>query len=570
MVNAQDAKVDAIIAGLTGEGGMFAVKPLVHQGRSFPTISSAPPHLAAFFQAMCAMHHEKEFVVEADQRLTYAQIYTRAQVVAEALISVHGVKRGDRVGIAARNSACWVVLYMGIIMAGGVATLLNGFWQGDEMADAMADTGVSLVFLDGPRAKRLGVSARACVAKRVVFDDALQIDAALAPVTDGATAGTAGTALPELTPDDLATILFTSGSTGKSKGAYSTHRAKVQGTFNYITQTVALLHFVTEAGLAPKYPPSTLLNVPLFHITGEVTVFLQSFAMGRKLVMIPKWDAREAMRLIEAERVTYFTGVPLMSFEIMTHPDRAKFDLSSCTVFAAGGAARPTEHVRRMHDEMNGGEPIAGYGLTETNAVGCSTFGESYLAKPASTGRPSPPLVELAILDDAGKPVPTGERGEICIRTICNFEGYWDNPEATAAAFTADRFFRTGDIGRVDEDGYVLIVDRKKDIIIRGGENITCLEVEAAIYAMPIISAVCVFGLPDERFGEIPAAVVTLQPGSAATQESLQAELAKHLAAFKIPARIWVSPTPLPVLGTGKIDKVGIRKDYQARYARGE
>lgn len=567
MANAQDAKVDAIIASLTGEGGMFAVKPFAHQGRDFPMISTAPPHLAAFFEAMCAMHHDKIFIVDGDRRLTFAQVYAKAQAVAGALISVHGVKHGDRVGIAARNSACWVVLYMAIIMAGGVATLLNGFWQGDEMADAMADTEVSLVLLDGPRAKRLGVSTRACAAKRIVFDDTLAIDAALAPVTDGASAPVT---LPELTPDDLVTILFTSGSTGKSKGAYSTHRAKVQGTFNYITQTVALLHYVTEAGLAPKFPPSTLLNVPLFHITGEVTVFLQSFAMGRKMVMIPKWDAREAMRLIEAERVTYFTGVPLMSFEILTHPDRAQFDLSSCTVFAAGGAARPSEHVRRMHEEMNGGEPIAGYGLTETNAVGCSTFGDNYLAKPASTGRASPPLVELAILDDAGQPVPTGERGEICIRTICNFEGYWNNPEATAAAFTTDRFFRTGDIGRLDDEGYLFIVDRKKDIIIRGGENVTCLEVEAAIYALPIISAACVFGLPDERFGEIPAAVVTLQPGETTTAEALQAELAKHLAAFKVPARLWIAPTPLPVLGTGKIDKVSIRKDYQARYARGE
>lgn len=566
MANDQDAKIDAIIASLTGEGGMFAVQPIMHNGREYPVISTAPPQLAAFFEAMCAMHHDKIFVVDGEQRLTFAEIYAQARALAAAFVSVHGVKQGDRVGIAARNSACWVVIYMAIIMAGGVATLLNGFWQGNEMVDAINDTDVSIVCADGPRAKRLAGATLVCSAKIITFDDGLEIGTALAPLLAGASHDAE---LPVLGPNDLVTILFTSGSTGKSKGAYSTHRAKVQGTFNYITQTVALLQYVTALGLAPKYPPSTLLNVPLFHITGEVTVFLQSFAMGRKMVMIPKWDAREAMRLIEAERVTYFTGVPLMSFEIMTHPDRSKFDLSSCTVFAAGGAARATEHVRRMHEEMNGGEPIAGYGLTETNAVGCSTFGDNYLAKPASTGRASPPLVELAILDDLGRPVATGERGEVCIRTICNFEGYWDNPEATAAAFTADQFFRTGDIGRVDDEGYLFIIDRKKDIIIRGGENITCLEVEAAIYTLPIISAACVFGLPDERFGEIPAAVVTLQPSANATPEGLQAELGKLLAAFKVPARIWISETPLPVLGTGKIDKVGIRRDYQARYAQG-
>ena len=566
MTNTQDADLDAIFAKLTEEGGMFAVKTTEVDGRQMPFISTAPQHLAAFFEATCAMHHDKIFVVDGDQRLTYAQVYDQAKLLAEALVSAHSIQRGDRVGIAGRNSACWIVIYMAVLMAGGVATLLNGFWQGDEMAGALSDTQVALVLADLPRAKRLREATTTHTAKLICFDETLPLADALAPILAGAAPGTA---LPQLGADDHATILFTSGSTGKSKGAYSTHRAKVQGTYNYITQTIALLQYITEHGRPPQYPPSTVLNVPLFHITGEVTVFLQSFALGRKLVVIPKWDVREVMRLIEAERVTYFTGVPLMSFEIMTHPDRAKYDLSSCTVFAAGGAARPKEHVRRMHEEMNGGEPIAGYGLTETNAVGCSTFGDNYLAKPASTGRASAPLVDLAILDDAGKPVPLGETGEVCIRTICNFEGYWHNAEATAAAFTADGFFRTGDIGKVDDEGYLFIVDRKKDIIIRGGENITCLEVEAAIYALPIISAACVFGLPDERYGEIPAAVVTLQPGATATPDALRAELAKQLAAFKVPAKIWISDTPLPVLGTGKIDKPLLRKRYQERYAAG-
>ncbi len=566
MANAQDATVDAIIAELTAEGGMFALNRVDVDGVNLPLIATAPPHLAAFFEATCAMHHDKEFVVDGDQRLTFAQVYAQAHTLAGALVSVHNVKLGDRVALAGRNSACWIVMYMAIIMAGGVATLLNGFWQGDEMADALADTQVSLVLADLPRAKRLATATRAHAAKVILFNEALPLAEALAPLLAGAAQHIT---LPALTVDDLATILFTSGSTGKSKGAFSTHRAKVQGTYNYITQTIALLHYVTAAGNPPKYGPSTLLNVPLFHITGEVTVLLQSFALGRKLVVMPRWDAREAMRLIQAERITYFTGVPLMSFELLTHPDRAKFDLSSCTVLAAGGAARPTEHVRRMHDEMGEGEPIAGYGLTETNAVGCSTFGDNYLAKPSSTGRASPPLVDLAILDDAGQRVALGARGEICIRSVANFTGYWHNPEATAAAFTPDRFFRTGDVGYVDEEGYLFIVDRKKDIIIRGGENITCLEVEAAIYAQPIISSACVFGLPDERYGEIPAAVVTLQPGATTTPDDLRAELAKHLAAFKVPAKLWISDTPLPVLGTGKIDKVNIRKDYQARYAAG-
>jgi len=477
------------------------------------------------------------------------------------------VRRGDRVAIAARNSAFWVVSYMAILMAGGIATLLNGFLHGDEMADSLADTGVTLVLADPPRGERLKRAAVAHSAAIMTVDDSRPLSETIAPLM--ASGGDADTPLPALDGDDLATILFTSGSTGKSKGAYSTHTQKIQGTYNYLAQNIALLSYLQSENRAPTYPPSTLINVPLFHITGELTAFLQSFAMGRKIVMMPKWDAREAMRLIDAERVTYFTGVPLMSFEILTHPDRDKYDLSSCGAFASGGAARPADHVRRFHDDMKGVEPIAGYGLTETNAVGASIFGDSYTEKPSSIGRASPPLVDLAILDDAGKPVPQGERGEICIRSIANFCGYWHNQTATDAAFTPNRYFRTGDIGLLDEENYLFILDRKKDIIIRGGENITCPEVEAALYALPAIAEASVFGLPDERYGEIPAAVVTLQPGQIMTGDELRAALAQTLAAFKVPAKIWVEQEQLPRLGTGKIDKVGLRKDYQARYLKG-
>jgi len=567
MATAQDSRYDEIIASLTAHGAMFAVQTISIDGIELPMVASAPTNLAAFFELTCTTHKDALFIVDDARRLTYGEVYASARALAGALIEGHTVKRGDRVGLAARNSACWIVIYMAVLMAGGIVTELNGFWQGDELATAMSDTGVSLVFVDGPRARRLAQATTSHDAKIMVFDDSQSIESALAESL--ALGGGAHTPLPTLTGDDLATILFTSGSTGKSKGAYSNHRQKVQATYNYIAQTVSLLTYVTEQNQAPKYPPSTLLNVPLFHITGEVTVLLQSFALGRKLIVIPKWDAREAMRLIEAERVTYFTGVPLMSFEILTHPERESFDLSSCQVFAAGGAARPKQHVKRLHDEMHGGEPIAGYGLTETNAVGCATFGGSYLAKPDSTGRPSAPLVEIAILDDAGLPVPLGECGEICIRSVANFIGYWENDEATTAAFTKDRFFRSGDIGRLDDENYLYIVDRKKDIIIRGGENITCLEVEAALYAQPMVTSACVFGLPDERFGEIPAAVVTIKRGESVTATELRNALGTHLAAYKVPAIIWISATPLPVLGTGKIDKVTLRREYQALYAKG-
>ncbi|MCP3736555.1 acyl--CoA ligase [Sphingomonas sp. RP10(2022)] len=552
-----DERMDATMAALTGPGGMLALSQVERDGRSYPMIAAAPPSLPYYFAHYCQEHGDKTFLVAGDERLTFAAVHAAATRVAQALIAGHGIGKGDRVGIAMRNSPAWIALYMGVTMAGGVATLLNGWWQAEELDAAIREVDCTLVFADGPRAKRLAD----CTTPVVTIDDTLPLDQALGAVT---AAAQADAPLPAVAATDHATILFTSGSTGQSKGALADHRGVVQGVFNYLAQALMMLGIVSQDGNPPTEQPSALLTLPLFHVTAEIPVMLQSFAMGRKLVLMPKWDAKEAMRLIEAERISYFVGVPLMSFEMLTHPDRGDYDLSSVTDFAAGGAPRPVEHVRRLDAEMGGGAPLIGYGLTETNAVGTGNWRTNYLAKPDSAGRPSVPLVEIAILDDAGRALAQGERGEIGIRTICNFLGYWNRPEATAACMTADGFFRTGDLGYLDADGYLFIVDRKKDIIIRGGENISCQEVEAALYAHPGVAEAAVFGLADERFGEIPGAVVHARDGVDLTEGALQAFLAEHIAAFKVPARIWISSVALPRLGTEKIDKVALRNTYRA------
>ena len=560
-----DLRMDKGIAAVVAEGSPLALTKLPTRfGVELPMFSGVPPHLAAYFAANVEPHRAATFLVAGEERLTMGEVYEHAQAVAGALVADWGIKKGDRVGLAMRNAPAWIVSYMGILMAGGVATLLNGWWQGGELVDAIRETEVSLVIADGPRAARIAEGGTHD-ARVVVLDEAQPIASAIAPLLAKGGAG----ALPELSGDDVATILFTSGSTGQSKGAYSTHRAVVQAIYNYLAQALVMLGIATEDGAASGTQPSTLLTVPLFHVTAEVPVFLQSFAMGRKLVVMRKWDAEEAMRLIQQEQVSYFVGVPLMSYEILTHARRHEYDLSTVTDFAGGGAPRPVDHVKRIDKEMGGGAPLIGYGLTETNGVGCGNWRTNYLAKPNSTGRASPPLVDLAILNDAGKPVPTGERGEVCIRSVCNFEGYWNRPEATADAFTADGYFRTGDIGYLDSDGYLFIVDRKKDIIIRGGENISCQEVEAALYEHPQVAETAVFGLADERFGEVPAAVVHPRDGAALDAETLQAFLKERIAAFKIPGRIWIAPDALPRLGTEKIDKVGIKKRYRAEAEAG-
>jgi long-chain acyl-CoA synthetase len=566
MPSTLDLRIDKAIAKLSAAGGALPIgRYTLPSGIDVPYVENAPATLVGYFAHFCAQHGDADFLVDGEERLSFAQVHAAATQVAQRLVVGYGIQKGDRVGIAMRNAPSWVVLYMGILIAGGTATLLNGWWQGGELCAGISDVGCTLTFADPPRAKRLEDCGGDPGCRIVTVDVALPLDEALAPVL---AESAAGAILPDVGPDDIATILFTSGSTGQSKGAYSTHRAVVQAAFCYIGQALMMLEIGTEDGTIkePRPQHAILMTVPLFHVTGEVPMLLISFAIGRKMVMMPKWNALHAMQLIAREKCTNFTGVPLMSWEILNHPDRDKYDLSTIQSFAAGGAPRPPEHVRRLNDEMPA-PPALGYGLTETNAVGCGSFSTNYLDKPNSTGRAYAPYVSVAILDDDGRKVPQGERGEVCIRSVANFSGYWNNEAATTACMTADGYFRTGDIGTLDPDGYLYIVDRKKDIIIRGGENISCQEVEAAIYEHAAVAEACVFGLPDERLGEIVGAIVHFHDGKQLSDDALRGFLTERLAAFKVPAQMWYAPDPLPKLGTEKIDKVGLRKTYRAIFA---
>jgi len=553
-----DNTLDAITDTLVAPGGPAETVPFTRNGITMPAFKGAPPSLAHYFAHYCNEHKDTPFLVDDGCRLTFGEAYDAARHVAAGLLKDHKLIKGDRVGIAARNSANWIIAYMGITMAGGCAALVNGFSTGEEMADAISMVGCRIVLADRKRAERLeGTNHDSKIVP-------LKHDCNPAEGLDAVWGDPSTTQLPELGPDDYATLLYTSGSTGRSKGAYSDHRGVIHGVMNYVIQSLMALTYLSGKGEAPSIQPCALVAVPLFHVTGEIPVFLQSFALGRKLVLMKKWDATEALRLIDREKVTYFTGVPLMSYELATHPDLDKYDTSTCTSFAAGGAPRPVDHVNKIHKAFPGGFPLLGYGLTETNAIGCGNFNENYLAKPSSTGKASRPLVDLAILDDAGNKLPTGDVGEVCIRTVANFLGYWNNREATSEAFTDDMYFRTGDLGKLDEDGYLFIVDRKKDIIIRGGENISCLEVEEAIYAHEGVAECSVFGLPDDRYGEIVGAVFLTKDGVTMTEQDLSDFLETKLPPFKRPAIIWQEHDTLPRLGTQKID----RKELRAKYTK--
>jgi long-chain acyl-CoA synthetase len=545
-----DRRFDEMLAAVTGPGGRLVLGKDA-EGRAI--VDNLPATLPGLFRTFCGINGEAEAVVAGDERLTFADLDRISERVAHGLVR-RGIGKGDRVGIAMRNCPSWIAAYMGIVKAGGVATLLNGWWEPLEMEHAVLLTDPKLIIADAPRAKRIGERCRQSEILCVPIE--LPVERALGDLLGNAD----DEPLPDIAPDDEATILFTSGSTGESKGALSTHRAVTTAVYTYATGLIVLLGILTKDGRAPTAQARTLLSVPLFHVTGEVPVMINSFVIGRCMVIMPKWDATEALRLIDKEKVTYFVGVPTMSLELMNHPDRHKYDLSSLTDITAGGAPRPVTHVERLRQEFPNAQPALGYGLTETNAAGCANYWGNYAAKPASTGRAQKPYIDLAILGEGDRHLPAGSVGEIAIRSAANIRCYWRNPQATEALFTSDGYVRTGDVGYLDEDGYLFIVDRKKEIIIRGGENISAAEVEAECYACPHVAEVAVFGVADERLGEVPVAVVHTKNGL--SEQELRTFLEERIARFKIPARFIFSKEPLPKLGTGKIDRPSLKAQY--------
>ncbi|MEQ1787315.1 MAG: class I adenylate-forming enzyme family protein [Acidimicrobiales bacterium] len=544
-------------AAVTGPGERFEIETIDVGGVPVKAFKHAPPSLREIF-ATARERGDATFLVYEDERWSFAEVMVHVDAMAALLVDRYDIAPGQRVAIGMRNYPEWVIAFAAITSIGAVSVSLNAWWTADELDYALEDCGASLLIADIERVER-GHETAARLGCRVL---AVRAPGALpAGVDRWEDVRSLGAPMPDVvvTPDHDATILYTSGTTGHPKGAVSTHRAVVQALMGFGCKA-ALDRLRREGGPEAErdgLPPAFILIVPLFHVTGCVPVMLSCWASGLKLVIMYKWDADRALELIEREQVTNFVGVPTQSFDLLESPRFGSTDTSSLVSIGGGGAPAPPELVKRVATSFRGGGPSIGYGMTETNAYGPGNNGQDYLTHPTSTGRATP-ILELAVRDPDGGDLPLGERGEIWFKGPHLIRGYWNKPEATAETIV-DGWLRSGDLGRIDEDGFVYVEDRAKDMVLRAGENVYCAEVEAAIYEHPAVLEAAVFGVPHERLGEEVAAAVYVRPDHELTVEDLQAHVRARLAGFKVPSIVEILADPLPRNAAGKFLKRDLR-----------
>jgi long-chain acyl-CoA synthetase len=542
------------VAQVCVPGTLLEIGDAIINGAHQRVFVNAPPNLGFLYQLAPA---ESTFLVYEDERFTFAQVREQMAGLGTALVERYGVRKGDRVAIAMRNYPEWIISFAAITTIGAISVSMNSWWTEDEMDFALEDSGAIVLIADQERLERAASAcARLGVQTISVRTDAAGHDKWTDVVVPGAT-------MPAVTvtADDDATILYTSGTTGRPKGAVSTHGAIMQSLLAFSCR--AAVERVRQPSAPTEHPPAFILIVPLFHVTGCVPVMLGCFTAGVKLVIMYKWDVDKALELIEREHITNFVGVPTQSWDLVQSPRFTEFDTSSLRDVGGGGAPAPPALVEKVAGSFAKGKPTIGYGMTETNAYGPGNRGADYLRKPTSSGRVVP-IMSIEIRDEEGHPLPVGERGEIWFKGPNLIRGYWNRPDATAETIV-DGWLRSGDLGHLDDEGFIYVEDRVKDMILRGGENVYCAEVEAAIYEHPAVHEAAVFGVPHERLGEEVAACVMLKPGMALTADELRAFVGRHLAPFKVPTQIFFRDEPLPRNASGKMLKRELQKELAAR-----
>ncbi len=551
---------------LTAPGERFEMETIDIRGVPTRVWKHAPTNMRQVAMA-ARTHGDRLFAIYEDERVTY-EAWFRAVARMAAELRERGVAKGDRVALAMRNLPEWPVAFFAATTIGAICVPLNAWWTGPELAFGLANSGAKLLVCDAERWERISPHRgelpdleHALVSRSdAPLEGAGQLEDLLGTPKDYAALPSAALPQVDIDPEDEATIFYTSGTTGQPKGALGTHR-------NLCTNIMSSAYNGAIAFLRRgEEPPAPVQKVgltviPLFHVTACSAGLMGYVVAGHTMVFMHKWDPVKAFQLIEREKVNLTGGVPTIAWQLLEHPERANYDLSSLEAVAYGGAPAAPELVRKIHEEF-GALPANGWGMTETMATVTGHSSEDYLNRPDSCGPPVA-VADLKIVGDDGvTEVPVGEVGELWARGPMVVKGYWNRPEATAETFV-DGWVRTGDLARLDEEGWCYIVDRAKDMIIRGGENIYSSEVENVLYDHPAVTDAALVAIAHPTLGEEPAAVVHLAPGMSATEDELREWVAARLAKFKVPVRIAFVQDTLPRNANGKI----LKKDLGAFFA---
>ncbi len=549
-----------VLAQLTAPGEPFELVISELYGQPCRTFKNAPATLGTLFEEA---RSDETFIVYQDERYSFQEAYDQAARIASLLSQEYGVVKGDRVAISMRNYPEWIFSFMAVTSLGAIAVAMNALWTSDEMEYGLRDCGAKVLIADQERLDRLAGCSEDLSLHVLAVRPASELGDGARDLSEALQAFESSS-MPDnsVEPTDEAIIFYTSGSTGHPKGAVSCHRNILSALMSWELDLAS--SFIENEEEPPElgHQAATLLAVPLFHATGSHAVYLMSYRQQRKIVSMYKWDPVIAAELIERERVTSFVAPAAMTGDLVLTAQRTNRDLSTLMSVGGGGAPRAPEQVKDIDQSFTNALPGTGWGMTETNAIGTGIGGKHYLERPASSGRCSA-VLDLRIVDEQGNELPAGERGELQVRGTSIFKGYWNRPDANAETFVDGRWLRTGDVAYLDEDGFIFIVDRIKDLVIRGGENIGCGQVEAALLEHPSVIEASVYAVPDERLGEEVGATVYSE-GTIA-EEELREFLSTRLARFEIPRYFHLTTVPLPRIASGKIFKRQIREDAVAR-----
>ena len=556
-------ELNQVWSELTAPGARFEIADTIVRGANTRTFRNAPPSIRTFWLST-AQFADRDYIVYQSECITYREAHRQVGAIASWLFE-HGIQPGDRVAIAMRNYPEWLLIYWACVSVGIAVVGMNAWWVAEEIDYALKDSKPKVVFCDPERLKRI-LDLRAGAPHAMLV--ATRADTLPPGVTPWSSV-IAGGILPsvDIDPDAVACIFYTSGTTGLPKGAQLTHRGCVANLLNMAFAAEVQAAAVARAyGVAPDpdaHPPApvSLLPTPLFHVAATNCGGYATTAAGGLIVLMYRWDASDALELIERHKVTVLSGVPTMARELISHPDFDRHDTSSLMTLGGGGAPLQPDLVAKIESRAPKLRPGTGYGMTETSGIIASNFGDFLVQHPDSVGRVMPAFEARCVGED-GQTLAHGEVGELWVKGSPVIKGYLNHPDATAEAIT-DGWLHTGDMARIDENGFLYLVDRKKDMVLRGGENIYCAEVEACLHRHSAVAECCVFGVPDVRLGEEVAAAVVLRSGLSLTPEALRAHCAEHLAKHKIPRHLWFLTEPLPRNATGKFLKRQLRESLK-------